>query len=381
MVMTAPAPISAPGVERTIPVMRPLLPDAASIFPYLERIDASRWYSNFGPLEQEFRHRLGTTFGMDDAHIVTTASSTSALQIAARASARAGKRKCLLPSWTFSATPLAVINAGLEPHFVDIDSKTWSISPDQIMARKDLDDVALIIVVAPFGAPPDIQAWNRVQAATGVPIVVDAAASFDAISQDLLASQSTFPIIISLHATKSFGIGEGGVLLCNDAAFVRQCDKLRNFGFQHARVSQDVGTNAKLSEYAAAVGLAALDQWPTKRRRFAKVHDRYQAQLAHIGGVALSPSGSGEWISSTYNVTFPSDFIEVSKAFKSAGIDVRQWWGQGCHVQPAFLSASQDTLTQTENLTRKVVGLPMSVDLAPEDIDVICQVATRATRV
>ena len=104
--------------------------------------------------------------------------------------------------------------------------------------------------VAPFGAPFNIEEWDEFHRVTGIPVVIDAAAGFDT------ASAGLSPVMISLHATKAMGIGEGGLILCRDNNLAEQIRAARNFGFLGERVAEIPGMNAKLSEYGAAVGLA-----------------------------------------------------------------------------------------------------------------------------
>lgn len=375
--MVASNRIAATAARMKIPIMRPLLPTTETLLPYLKQIDDNRYYSNFGPLEQEFRYRLSSFLGSNTNSLCTTSSATSALHIALSAMTRVasttGRTKCLVPSWTFAATPLAAINAGLSPHFVDIDPATWMLAPDQMVSRNDLGEVAAIIVTAPFGQPPDVAAWNQVAATTGIPVIIDAAASFDSIVQHGLSAVAKIPIVLSFHATKAFGIGEGGMILSSDASFVAQCRDLSNFGFKDERIAHEIGANAKLSEYSSAVGLAALDGWLIKRQKFANARNHYQTKLANNNAISLMPGTSKNWIASTFNIMFAGDLDKLLRNFKDKGIETRQWWSLGCHKQPAFADVSQDPLAQTDRLASQVIGLPLSPDITYRDIDYVCE--------
>lgn len=360
------------ATSATIPVMRPSLPHASTILPYLEQIDANRWYSNSGPLEESFTHRLAALLSVANQSVLLTSNGTSALQVALRAVALPSRTKCLMPSWTFAATPLAAIGSGLQPHFVDIDPDTWALSPEPILAREDLSQVAAIVVVAPFGQPPDTAAWNHVASRTGIPVIIDAAAGFDSLAQTSAASRNKVPIIVSLHATKSFGIGEGGLLISEDLALIQRCAELRNFGFRGKRNAHSLGTNAKLSEYAAAVGLAALDEWPEKRSRFAAAFDLYATHLTGLQTFRPLRADDDNWIASTFNIQVAGNTERLMRSLANAGIETRRWWGSGCHVQPVFSDLPRDRLVQTELLAKKVVGLPLSTDITENQIIRIC---------
>lgn len=359
---------------RRIPLMQPMLPTADGLLPYLRRIDQNRWYSNSGPLLREFQARLADAFGTADGSIVLAANGTLALQLALTATARPGRKECLMPAWTFAATPLAAMQAGLEPHFADIDPATWALSPDAVMARRDLDDLAMIVPVAPFGRPPDVAAWNRVTDRTGVPVVIDAAASFHGLAHAQSASTATMPIMVSLHATKPLGIGEGGLILTNDAELAARLDRLRSFGFGDRAVLDAAGTNAKLSEYHAAVGLAALDAWPDRRNALVTAHTRYADNIKGMKGTALMPGMSADWTSTTLNILTEEPAADVIARFAAHDIEARSWWGFGCHRHPALSDLPSDPLPYTDALAPHVLGLPMSPDMSDADIDRVCTV-------
>ena len=95
-------------------------------------------------------------------------------------------------------------------------------------------DVGAIMVVAPFGAPVDGPEWERVQADTGIPVIIDAAAAFDTLQERGPMRLGACPMTVSLHATKVFGVGEGGALLCHDRALMDRVRRMAQFGFLHS---------------------------------------------------------------------------------------------------------------------------------------------------
>src|SRR3989442_687951 len=108
-----------------IPVLRPLLRTAGEILPYLEAIDAGRWYTNSGPLLQQFEGRLAEHFGVETTELVTASNATLAIAQSLRAMGAPAGSLCVMPSWTFVATAAAAVWAGLEPYFIDVDPGTW----------------------------------------------------------------------------------------------------------------------------------------------------------------------------------------------------------------------------------------------------------------
>ena len=152
-------------------------------------------------------------------------------------------------------------------------------------------------MVAPYGKPVDAPKWGRFFQEAGVPVVIDAAAGFDAIASRQLRVTAEIPVAVSFHATKVFGTGEGGAILCSDAELCGRCRRVLNFGMLGDRRSVIAGINGKMSEYHAAVGLAELRNWPKKRAAFLRVADTYW-RAAVSNGLEDKLLAEREWASS-----------------------------------------------------------------------------------
>lgn len=346
-----------------IPVARPLLPNRAALAPYLDQIDANRWYSNYGPLCQQLEARLAAFYGLGPDQLTTVANATVGLVAALQAADAVPGRHCLVPSWTFSASVHAVIAAGLIPLFVDVD-ETGTMTPDIARAAlKGTEDVGAVMPVAAYGQPLDPAPWERFQAETGVPVVIDAAPAFDCAAPSSLAS------VVSLHATKILGVGEGGFVMSTQARLAHRVRLRSNFGFDGTREAQVPATNGKISEYAAAVGLAALDDWAGRRAAFHRVAMRYRTALEGLGGVSLYDGFGDRWLTATCVVRFDRPAAPIAAAFAAAGVETRAWWGRGMHLHPAFADGPRRALPMTEVLADTTLGLPMSMDMPDEAVD------------
>ena len=358
------------GNPSLLRVARPLLPTLERIAPLLAEIDRNRWYSNFGPLAERFAAALGVHFGTPaGASPLLVANATIGLSLCLSAVARPGARFCLVPAWTFVATAHAVRGAGLEPLFADVDPGTWALTPD--IARAALarapGPVAAVMPVAPFGAPLDGAAWDAFAAETGVPVVIDAAASFDTLRP------ARAPSVLSLQATKALGVGEGGAVLSTDAGLLRRLRQASNFGFYGRREAEIPGTNAKMSEVHAAVGLAALEDWPATRARLVAVADAYARAFADVPGVALQDGFGTGWVSMTCIVALAGGAMDgdadgLAAALDRAGIETRSWWGRGPWAQPAFAGAPHLGVATTERLAASTLGLPFAVDMTAGEV-------------
>ncbi|HEX2817021.1 MAG TPA: DegT/DnrJ/EryC1/StrS family aminotransferase [Phenylobacterium sp.] len=357
----------------TVPVARPRLPNAEAILPYLQQIDEARWYSNFGPLLTGLEQRLADRFAAPT-QVITVTNATQALTLALQAMDLAPGGHVVLPAWTFVATAHAVVQAGLKPWFVDVDPATWMLDPARVAALSpDLSrQVVAVIPVCAFGAMPDIDAWLAFRETTGVPVLIDAAAAFDTLHDARL------PAVVSLHATKVLGLGEGGYLATEDAALAHRVRLATTFGFYGSRDSQIAATNAKLSEYAAAVGQAALDNWPGDRLRWMRTAQHLRIALIGRPEVRFQDGWGSDWVTSVCTVGLPRGSAAAVAAFlREVGVDTRQWWGDGCHTSTAFRECRREPLGFTDHLACSTLGLPFSIDM---DADEIARVAAALDR-
>jgi dTDP-4-amino-4,6-dideoxygalactose transaminase len=349
--------------DSLIPVMRPKLPTADELLPYLRRIDEARWYSNYGPLLLELRDRFAAHFKVENNHVAIVANGTVALSAALVAAGARPGTKCLLPSWTFVGSAAAAWAANLQPHFVDVDPATWMLDPEQLRKRSDLKEVGAVMVVSAFGSPVDTAAWDGFTEDTGIPVIIDGAASFDTVASVPRARAGRSAVMISLHATKVFGVGEGGLLLSTDTALVERFNQVCNFGVWGSPAGQILGYNGKLSEYNAAVGLAMFETWPARRARVVQLTERYREILGSVRGIELVPGYGDGWVSCYCNIKTDAPAQSVIDGLAERGIETRRWWQSGVHVQKAYRDFPRDPLPVTERLASTVFGLPFSHDL------------------
>lgn len=349
----------------TIKVLLPRLPAAAKLTPYLERIDSLRTYSNYGPLTREFTQRLGDLVGGSPTTL--TSNGTTAIELALRLRAKHGGGHCLMPAFTFIASAHAVCNAGLTPYLLEADPHSLTLTPEIAAAALDSvpGPVAAVLVVSAFGAPPDLAAWAAFEERHGIPVVFDAAAAVTSLSG--IGRQ---PVCVSLHATKVLGIGEGGAIFCADPDFTERATAMTGFGFVGPeRVSSLRAGNYRISEYAAAVGLAVMDGLPAHIQVLRDLAAAYARRLDHKSAHLQRGIGS-EWVTMTLNVIVPPDQLEATiRRLDEAKVEWRRWWGLGCHRHPAFADVPKTDLRATDALAPRVIGLPFHDGLSEADLD------------
>jgi dTDP-4-amino-4,6-dideoxygalactose transaminase len=360
-------------VPSAIPVLLPLLPEADQLLPYLHRIDAARTYTNYGPLAREFAEGMAARFAPRSGKVGVTLTSngTTAIELSIRVRARPGLRYCLMPSYTFIASAHAVANTGLVPFLADIDEYSLSLTPALALEamRHMPEPPAVVLVISAFGAPPDLPAWEEFERQTGVPVVFDAAAAAASIKE--VGHQ---PQCVSLHATKVFGIGEGGAILCSAPEFVANTTAMTGFGFTGTdRVSSLRGGNYRISEYAAAIGLAVLANLGGTVERLRWLTASYADGLRNLD-LRLQDGVGRDWVTMTLNVIVQPHRAEAVKAKLDANrIGWRHWWGLGCHTHPAFADLPSTDLSVTNEIAPRVIGIPFHQRLSSSEIDRVCE--------
>jgi dTDP-4-amino-4,6-dideoxygalactose transaminase len=360
-------------MNRVIPVLRPQLPDADRLLPYLRRIDANRIYSNFGPLALELESRLADQLKLPRTAIVSASSGLAALVGAIiGAAGRASEEKpfAVVPAYTFIATATAAELCGYRPILVDVSMDTWSLDPAALLKHPALDRVGLIVPVAPLGRAVELGPWRKFSQDTGIPVVVDGAASFDRVAAHPERFVGDVPVAISFHATKSFGIGEGGCVVSTDPDLISRAGAALNFGFSGTRDSTLASTNGKLSEYHAAVGLAELDGWPDKLIAMRSVVTAYVSAMEAVGlqdRLYCSPVTGVSY--ALFLARDEQESAAACRALQSHRVDYRFWYGPGLHGHSYYRHRGWQDLSVTDSLASRLIGLPFAPDLTATDIE------------
>ena len=336
-----------------IPILVPKVPSLDSILPYLKKIDANQIYSNNGPLLQDLITRLSNHFGIDPSMMTIVANATLALEGAARtAPIITPVWEC--PSWTFTATPAAILNAGHRVTFSDVD-EDWRINPSYVSGN--------LVDVLPFGEGIDV---DRLELAKLTCLLIDGAASFDALSGLQFPKNLVTGVVVSMHATKVFPAGEGGIFISNDSEWVERVKRWSNFGMGSNRISTILGTNAKMSEYGAAVGLATLDNWQEIREKFRNAAIRVLEISHRLDLACFAPYP--ELVSSYWIIRDLDPLLKVSieETLTLDGIATRMWWESGCHLMPAYAGEARNTIefSNTVKAAATSIGLPFFSEIS-----------------
>lgn len=354
-----------------IKLLVPDMPSRGELLPYLTQIEQLLWYTNFGPMSRKFESRVAEYLGISDDSVCSVANCTLALEAALSTLDLRRDARILVPGMTFVATASAVLRSGFLPVLADVDSRKWILTPEIARECMRHGPVDCVMPVAAFGCPVDVAAWDAFYEETGIPVVIDAAGAF---GNQPVGCHGV--VAFSFHATKTLGCGEGGLIASSDIEWVSKFRQFTNFGIdtQTGEVRQ-AGTNAKLSEYHAAVGLASLDSWPEKVVTRRKIHGQYLNKLAaSCPGVVLQDRPVNG-IYSILQVQLPAgtDVERVAGCLNRHGIETRRWYLPPLSAHPVFRDVIQYVnLPAISKLAESLIGLPFHTVLSESDIDFVC---------
>ncbi len=329
-----------------IPVFKADLGLGSELLPFLEEINESGVYSNFGPQVARMEGEFAKFVGVLPEQVVSAGSATLGIQ---GSMVVLDQETWVLPSWSFAATAHAGLLVSESVYFGDVNPVSWTLEPSQVV------EGAGAVVTAPFGAQVTIgPEWNHVGA-----LVVDAAASVASFPIFHPEFCQPWAIAVSLHATKILGIGEGGFVVFGNTEMAKKFRQWTNFGFWGSREAEFHATNAKMSEVSAAIARLRLLHWPEERDSWLQARLLVSEAGDELG---ITPQFVSTGILSPYWVVefrSHSEKLAAVRSLNQSGISSRDWWSAGCHRMPAFSRVeSVKSLEVTDDVARRSLGLP-----------------------
>ena len=257
-----------------INVTKPYLPSQEKLQLYISEIYKTGWLTNNGPLLKTFENRLKEYLGVKNLILVT--NGTLALQVAYKALKLKGE--VITTPFSFVATSSSLLWENLEPIFCDIDKDNLTIDYQNIESLINKNTSA-IVPTHVFGNSCDIEEIENIAKKYKLKTIYDASHCFDTNykKQNILnfGDIST----ISFHATKLFHTIEGGAIITNNDKLAKQVRLLINFGFTGPEKIEEIGINAKMNEFQAAMGLAILDEIDTIKEKRETVWRYYKEHI------------------------------------------------------------------------------------------------------
>lgn len=363
-----------PAFAEPVHVGRPNIGNRDAFLSRVGQILDSQWLTNNGPMLQEFERRIAERLGVK--HCVAMCNGTIALEIAIRALGLTGE--VIVPSWTFVATAHALYWQGITPVFADIDPATHNLDPDAVR-RMITPRTSGIIGVHLWGRAAPVDALQAIADEHGLKLMFDAAHAFGSSYGGQSIGRFGACEVFSFHATKAFNTMEGGAVTTNDDELAEAMRLMRNFGFKGYDNVIHPGTNGKMIEVCAAMGLANLESIDGIFEVNQRNHSAYSQALADLPGIRLLDYDPAERNSHHYIVLEVGDDCaatrdEIIAALHAENILARKYFWPGCHGMQPYRDLFPHAglmLAHTRAVAERVVVLPAGMGLGIASIRTI----------
>lgn len=363
-----------PAFEQQLHVGRPNIGSREAFMKYVGDIFDRRWLSNNGPVVQEFEKRIADLHGVK--HCVAMCNGTVALEIAIRALGLEGE--VIVPSYTFIATPHALNWQAITPVFADIDPVTHNLDPAAVR-RMITPRTTGIIGVHLWGRGAPVDELQVIADEHGLKLMFDAAHAFGCSYKGRMIGSFGACEVLSFHATKFFNTFEGGAVITNDDELAETMRLMRNFGFVAMDKVVHPGTNGKMIEVAAAMGLVNLDAIDGVIAANRRNHQTYRQALSGLPGISLLNFDDNERNNYQYVVMQVGDGCPVSRdriieALHAENIRARKYFWPGCHNMSPYRELYPHAgllLPNTQKVADRVVVLPTGTTMNDEMVNTV----------
>lgn len=335
----------------------------------------SRWLTNIGAKHQQFQAELAGYLGAGHVDLLTNGHMAIELSLQALGL----ESEVITTPFTFASTTQAIVRSGLTPVFCDIDPVTFNLDPAKLEALITARTCA-IVPVHVYGTPCDVEAIDQIAMRHGLEVLYDAAHAFGVRYKGRGIADFGDVSCFSFHATKVFHSIEGGAVFFRDETFGQRLVKLKNFGLDGEDASE-LGANAKLNEFCAAMGLCNLRYVGGEMEKRRRSVERYRSHLEQIPGLQLSPVLDGVEPNYAY---FPVVFDEtvfganrdtVLHALSKHGIMARKYFYPLTSEFSCYHGKyDPDETPIAKQISRRVLTLPLYAGMEDETVDRICEV-------
>lgn len=372
-----------PAFSEPVHVGRPNIAGREVFMQLAGQIFDRRWLTNDGPLVRAFEERVADYLGVG--HCVAMCNGTVALEIAIRALEMEGE--VIVPSYTFIATAHALYWQGITPVFADIDPKTHNLDPEAVR-RMITPRTSGIIGVHLWGRPAPVEALDEIAAEHGLKLLFDAAHAFGCDHKGCKIGGFGQAEVLSFHATKFFNTFEGGAVVTNDDELAAKMRLMRNFGFSGLDNVIHPGTNGKMTEICAAMGLANFGHLDTVVDTNRRNYRAYREALAGIRGISLleqdTTGGNCQYVVIEVASDCPATRDDIVAALHAENVLARRYFWPGCHRMRPYRDLFPHAglvLPHTEAVADRVIVLPTGMTVGASDVLTIASVIRRLVQI
>ncbi len=365
----------APAFSEKLHVGRPNIGNRDRLRERIEDILDRRWLTNHGPYVHEFERRIAEMVGVR--HCIAMCNGTVALEIAIRALGLTGD--VIVPSFTFVATAHALQWQEITPVFCDVDPETHTLDPAQVELSITPHTTG-IIGVHLWGRPCDVDRLEGIARKYHLKLMFDAAHALGCSYQGRMIGSFGDAEVYSFHATKFLNTFEGGAVVTNDDELATKIRLMKNFGFAGFDNVIYIGTNGKMNEVSAAMGLTALESLEEFIAVNRRNYEQYRRELGDLDGlkmVTYNPveKNNYQYVIFEVNPDLGLSRDELVNMLHAENIIARRYFAPGCHRMEPYRTQYPQAglrLPHTEALANRVFSLPTGTSIDPEAVTTIC---------
>jgi dTDP-4-amino-4,6-dideoxygalactose transaminase len=364
-----------------IPLVRPAPPQLSLALAELKALEESGIFSNFGPVNTLFEQEMMARFFAGEGACVTVCNATIGLMLAIKDAVgeQPSGKFALMPSFTFAAAAHAAIWCGLTPLLCDIDPATWAADPaaEAEMLSRYAGQIAVVMPYATFGYPIELDRYTQLAAELGVPAVVDGAASLGTSDQHRRGFGSGFTgsVVYSMHATKSFAVGEAGVIYSADPDRIARLRTMSSFGFGEPRTATMPGLNAKVSEVTALLGRLRLADYDSILAHRAALLDRYRNAMPELQFQWKAPGTQAhQFVPALLPSALKTEKAAIRAQLTARGIATGAYFSPHLMEQPYFQKTCvASPLPVCDDVSARMISLPLFDTMTHAEVDYVVE--------
>ena len=340
-----------------INVTKTYLPNKEKYKKYIDEIYENGWLTNNGPLVQRLEKRLAEYLGVKN--IVLVSNGTVALEIAYRTLDIKGF--AITTPFSFVATTSSLVTNNILPIFADIDEQTLNLNPKNI-EKLITPNTTAIVPVHVFGNACEVEEIEQIANKHNLKVIYDAAHAFDVRYKEESVLNYGDISTLSFHSTKLFHSIEGGALIINDDELVQKARYLINFGIENAESIPHLGTNAKMNEFEAAMGLCVLDDIEEIKENRKIVSTKYKEELKDLVQFQEQNANASENYSYVSIVLkSEEELLKVQKALNAVDVNPRRYFYPSLDTLE-YIEPKQECKI-SRDISKRILCLPIYAEL------------------
>lgn len=355
-----------------IPVTKPFLPPVEEFKKYVDGIWQRQWLTNMGPLASDLEMKLKNHLSVK--HLLFVTNGTVALQMAIKALDLKGE--IITTPFSFVATTSSIVWEGCTPVFVDIDKESLCIDPTKI-EEAITEKTSAILATHVYGNPCDVEAIEKIAKKHNLKVIYDGAHAFGVEINGKSVFEYGDISTCSLHATKLYHSTEGGFIVTKDAELLKKMAHIRNFGISGFDSFAELGINGKNSELHAAMGLVNLNYINDIHQKRKELTEYYDEKLKNLKAVKPLWHKQANLNYAYYPIVLESEelLLKIKTRLDSSEIFTRRYFYPSLasslpYLEPEFLPV-------TDNISKRILCLPLYYDLTLEEVDLISRLILR----